>query len=103
MEYITVFRTVSAFVSVIRTYVIVPHGEGRVDIFGGNPYCISRDHQIVDVCRVLQLFVTDGSLGELVFHVEGVANYVLAAPAADVAVEADVLPRLGSLTVEAMP
>jgi hypothetical protein len=71
VEYITVFRTVSAFISVIRTYVIIPHGEGRVDIFGGNPYCISRDHQIVDVCRVLQLFVADGSLGELIFQKVG--------------------------------
>ena len=53
--------------------------------------------------RRLGQSVLRAALGELVFHVEGVANYVLAAPAADVAVEADVLPRLGSLTVEAMP
>ena len=53
--------------------------------------------------RRLGQSVLRAALGELVFHVEGVANYALAAPAADVAVEADVLPRLGTLTVEAMP
>ncbi len=53
--------------------------------------------------RRLGQSVLRAALGEMVFHVEGVANYVLAAPAADVAVEADVLPRLGTLTVEAMP
>ena len=52
--------------------------------------------------RRLGQSVLRAALGELVFHVEGVANYALTAPAADVAVEADVLPRLGTLTVEAM-
>ena len=47
--------------------------------------------------------VLRAALGELIFHVDGVANYALTAPAADVAVEADVLPCLGTLTVEAMP
>ena len=53
--------------------------------------------------RRLGQSVLRAALGELVFHVEGVANYALTAPAADVAVEADVLPRLGTLAVEAMP
>ena len=53
--------------------------------------------------RRLGQSVLRAALGELVFHVEGVANYALTAPAADVAVEADVLPRLGTLTAEAMP
>ena len=53
--------------------------------------------------RRLGQSVLRAALGELVFHVEGVANYALTAPAADVAVEVDVLPRLGTLTVEAMP
>ena len=52
--------------------------------------------------RRLGQSVLRAALGELVFHVEGVANYALTAPAADVAVEADVLPRLGTLAVEAM-
>ena len=52
--------------------------------------------------RRLGQSVLRAALGELVFHVEGVANYALTAPAADVAVEVDVLPRLGTLTVEAM-
>ena len=41
-------------------------------------------------------------LGGVVFGVEGVENYAIAAPAADVAVAADELPRLGALTVEEM-
>lgn len=53
--------------------------------------------------RRLGQSVLRAALGELVFQVEGVANYALTAPAADVAVEVDVLPRLGTLTVEAMP
>ena len=52
--------------------------------------------------RRLGQSVLRAALGELVFHVEGVANYALTAPAADVAVEVDVLPRLGTLAVEAM-
>lgn len=40
-------------------------------------------------------------LGKLAFDVEGVKNYVIDAPAADVAVERDVLPQLGELTVSA--
>ena len=46
--------------------------------------------------------VLRAELGERIFHTEGVANYDLLAPAADVAVEADELPQLGELTVEAM-
>lgn len=41
-------------------------------------------------------------LGELVFTAEGVENYALTAPAADVTVGPAELPRLGSLTVEAL-
>ena len=39
-------------------------------------------------------------LGSLIYGCEGVENYAISAPAADVAVEADVLPVLGTLTVE---
>ena len=53
------------------------------------------------VCQSVGVFDVS-HMGELVFHVEGVANYALTAPAADVAVEVDVLPRLGTLAVEAM-
>lgn len=38
-------------------------------------------------------------LGDLVYGVEGVANYVLTAPETDVTVEATELPRLGLLTI----
>ena len=41
-------------------------------------------------------------LGSLIFGVEGVANYVLAAPAQDVAIGAGQLPVLGQVTVEEM-
>lgn len=41
-------------------------------------------------------------LGDIIYAVEGVENYRLLEPAADVAVAADELPRLSALTVEAM-
>ena len=41
-------------------------------------------------------------LGHLVYSCEGVENYTILAPAADLAVEADVLPTLGELRVEGM-
>lgn len=41
-------------------------------------------------------------LGNLIFQCAGVENYVIVSPAADAAVQADVLPVLGTLTVEAM-
>lgn len=40
-------------------------------------------------------------LGNLVYGCDGVANYVIAAPAADVSVARDQLPMLGTLSVEA--
>ncbi len=39
-------------------------------------------------------------LGHLIYSCDGVANYVIAAPAADVPVEKDQLPILGTLSVE---
>ncbi len=41
-------------------------------------------------------------LGSLIYGCEGVANYKILAPAADVAVDADQLPVLASVSVEAM-
>lgn len=38
-------------------------------------------------------------LGDLIYGVEGVANYVLTAPEADVTVEPTELPKLGTLTI----
>lgn len=49
--------------------------------------------------RRLGKSVLRAELGELVFSTEGVANYALDAPAADLPMEADELPRLGTLTV----
>ena len=42
-------------------------------------------------------------LGSLIYGCDGVENYVISAPAADLAVDADVLPVLGPLSVEVMP
>jgi len=39
-------------------------------------------------------------LGDLIYRCEGVANYAVISPAADVSVAEDVLPVLGTLTVE---
>ena len=41
-------------------------------------------------------------LGSLIYGCEGVANYKIVSPAADVAIEADQLPVLSSINVEAM-
>ena len=41
-------------------------------------------------------------LGQLVYSCDGVENYSIVAPATDVPVEEDVLPTLGTLTVEEM-
>lgn len=46
--------------------------------------------------------VSRAQLGYLIYGCDGVENYAISAPAADVAVEDDVLPRLGTLTVEEM-
>ena len=41
-------------------------------------------------------------LGSLIYACDGVENYAISSPAADVEVEADQLPVLGTLTVEGM-
>lgn len=41
-------------------------------------------------------------LGSLIFGCDGVANYAIDSPAADILIEADELPQLNSLRVEAM-
>ncbi|MCI8421946.1 MAG: phage tail protein [Lawsonibacter sp.] len=46
--------------------------------------------------------VLRAELGNLIYSCDGVANYTIAAPAADVRVDRDVLPVLGSLTVGEM-
>ena len=49
--------------------------------------------------RLLGQNILRAKLGELAFAVDGVKNYAIDAPAADVAVESDVLPYLESITV----
>ena len=46
--------------------------------------------------------VLRAQLGSLIYSCESVSNYAIQSPAADVAVAADVLPVLGTLTVEEM-
>lgn len=41
-------------------------------------------------------------LGQILFDVDGVANYAISAPEADVEVAADELPQLGNLTIQEM-
>ena len=50
--------------------------------------------------RLLGQRILRARLGEIIFHCDGVANYTITAPAADVAMEEDQLPVLGTLTVE---
>ena len=52
--------------------------------------------------KLLGQSVLRAKLGDIIYEVEGVANYAITAPAADVAVDVDELPRLGALTVTAM-
>ena len=49
--------------------------------------------------RLLGRDVLRAKLGDLIFSVDGVENYVLDAPAADVTVDSGTLPRLASVTV----
>ena len=49
--------------------------------------------------RLLGQSILRAKLGALVYGVEGVENYHISAPAADVAVNRDELPWLGTLTV----
>lgn len=50
--------------------------------------------------RLLGQRILLARLGSLIYGCDGVANYAITAPAADVAVEEDQLPVLGTLTVE---
>ena len=52
--------------------------------------------------RLLGRSVLRAEMGNLVYSCEGVANYSIASPAADVAARTGVLPVLGSLSVEGM-
>ena len=57
--------------------------------------------------RQLELYRDTGCqrlvlLGDLLYHVEGVENYRLLAPAADLAAEDGTLPMLGTVTITEM-
>lgn len=44
--------------------------------------------------------VTRAALGDLLYHIEGVENYVITTPQSDLAAAATVLPMLGTVTLE---
>ena len=78
----------------------------QVDVQAGR----DRDRVLAQVRQALEDWFTGrllgqrilrARLGELIFHCEGVANYSIAAPAADVDMGEDQLPVLGTLEVEA--
>ena len=46
--------------------------------------------------------VLRAKLGSIIFAVDGVENYTLSQPAADMAIEKGLLPVLGTVTVEEM-
>ena len=50
--------------------------------------------------KILGQSVLRAKLGSLIYGCEGVENYAITSPAADVAVKSDVLPVLGTLSVE---
>ena len=50
--------------------------------------------------RLLGQRVLRAKLGEIIYHCDGVANYAITTPAADVAIGEDQLPILGTLSVE---
>ena len=52
--------------------------------------------------KLLGRGVLRAEIGNLIYSCDGVANYVLTAPAADVAAQTGVLPVLGSLSVGGM-
>ena len=52
--------------------------------------------------QALASFFSGRRLGDLLYHVEGVENYRLLAPAADLAAEDGTLPMLGRVTVTEM-
>jgi len=52
--------------------------------------------------KLLGRDILRAKLGEIIYHCDGVANYVITAPAADVPVARDRLPVLGTLSVEGM-
>ena len=51
--------------------------------------------------RLLGQRVLRARLGEIIYHCDGVTNYAIKTPSADVDIEVDQLPVLGTLKVEA--
>jgi len=80
----------------------------QVDVQAGR----DRDRVLAQVRQALEDWFTGrllgqdilrAKLGEIIFHCDGVANYAITAPAADLPVSSDTLPLLGALTVEEKP
>ena len=65
VEDVAVAGAVAALVSVIGTYVEVPHGEGGVDILGRGEDGVGGYHHAFRVGRVLDLLIAQRRLGNL--------------------------------------
>ena len=81
--------------------VQVAHGEGR-----DKAQVLAQVEQSLRewfTGRLLGQDILRAKLGELIYHCDGVVNYAITAPAADLPVNDDTLPVLGTLTVEEKP
>ena len=85
----------------VNIAVLVEPGEGRDSgqVLAG----VREAVQSWFTGRLLGQSILLARLGSLIYSCDGVANYVITAPAADVVVAQDVLPLLGTLTVEEKP
>ena len=82
----------------------VPDGAGGLCRLSGAEEVLGRVEEAVRGWfngRLLGQRILRARLGEIIYHCEGVANYSITTPAADVAVREDQLPLLGTLRVEA--
>lgn len=71
-------------------------GRGKETVLAG----VKKEIQDWFTGRLLGQNILLARLGDLIYHCDGVANYVISAPAADLEIEEDQLPVLGTLTVE---
>ena len=71
-------------------------GRGREEVLAG----VEREIRDWFTGRLLGQNILLARLGDLVYHCDGVSNYAIAAPGADVEIREDQLPVLGTLSVE---
>ncbi len=71
-------------------------GRGREEVLAG----VEREIRDWFTGRLLGQNILLARLGDLIYHCDGVSNYAIAAPGADVEIREDQLPVLGTLSVE---